>query len=75
MPQERTAAVGASLNDTSLLTAASLRFFVGEGRLPSVPDVRRRPNADMWDIAREVESSRVHRRARYVSVASSAVAV
>lgn len=54
VPQERTAAVGDSLNDTSLLNAASLRFFVGEGRLPSVPDVRCRPNADILEIAREV---------------------
>ncbi|MEK7316198.1 MAG: HAD-IB family phosphatase [Candidatus Eisenbacteria bacterium] len=54
VPQQRTAAVGDSLNDTFLLTAASLRFFVGEGTLPTGLDVRHKPSADMLSIAREV---------------------
>ena len=54
VPHQRTAAVGDSLNDKFLLTAASLRFFVGEGSPPSVLDIRHRPSADMLGIAREV---------------------
>ena len=52
--QQRTAAVGDSPNDEFLLTAASMRFLVGEGSISSVLDVRHRPSADMLGIAREV---------------------
>lgn len=50
----RVAAVGDSSNDTDLLAAAELRFFVGDGAPPRLPGLVHRPGGDIEQIAREV---------------------
>lgn len=54
VPQSRTAAVGDSINDQFLLSAASLRFFVGRGAPPPIPGIWHRPAGDILGIAREI---------------------
>ena len=48
------AAVGDSVNDRYLLSAASLRFFVGTGSPPNMHGLRVRNTVDMSEIAREI---------------------
>ena len=50
----RAAAVGDSGSDESLLSAASLRFFVGAGPPPALPALEHRPAGDIAAIAREI---------------------
>lgn len=54
VPRERAAAVGDSSSDADLLSAASLRFFVGAGPPPSVALLEHRPAGDIASIAREI---------------------
>lgn len=51
---ERRAAVGDSHSDAELLSAASVRFFVGPGAAPSLAGVRHRPAGDIEAIASEI---------------------
>lgn len=51
---QRIAAVGDSMNDQHLLSAASLRFFVGTGVPPPIPGVLHRPHGDILGIVREI---------------------
>jgi phosphoserine phosphatase len=53
----RVAAVGDSNSDAELLSAASLRFFVGPGSVPSLAGVNHRPGGDIAAIAREILES------------------
>jgi phosphoserine phosphatase len=53
----RVAAVGDSGSDTDLLSAASLRFFVGLGVAPVLPRVNHRPGGNIAAIAREILDS------------------
>ena len=53
-PAGRTAAVGDSPSDAGLLSAAALRFYVGEGPPPEVPGLVHRPGADVAGIARDL---------------------
>jgi len=53
LPPERVAAVGDSGSDAELLSAASLRFYVGAGPPPDVPALAHRPGGDLLAIARE----------------------
>ena len=50
----RTAAVGDSASDANLLSAASLRYFVGGGPPPALPALRHRPAGDIAAIACEI---------------------
>lgn len=54
VPGARVAAVGDSGSDAELLSAASLRFFVGEGPLPALPALAHRPAGDIGSLAREI---------------------
>jgi len=54
VPETRIAAVGDSSSDTDLLSAASLRFFVGLGSAPPLAAVSHRPDGNIEAIAREV---------------------
>ena len=54
VPSARAAAVGDSGSDAELLSAASLRFFVGTGAPPPLPGLEHRPAGDIESIAREV---------------------
>jgi phosphoserine phosphatase len=53
LPAERVAAVGDSGSDAELLSAASLRFYVGAGPPPALPALAHRPAGDLLAIARE----------------------
>lgn len=50
----RVAAVGDSISDRELLSAASLRFFVGLGVAPSLPAVNHRPGGNIEAISRDI---------------------
>jgi phosphoserine phosphatase len=50
--------VGDSSSDAALLSAASLRFYVGLGPVPSLAAVHHRPGGNVEAIAREVLASR-----------------
>jgi phosphoserine phosphatase len=52
--QSRIAAVGDSANDSYLLAAAALRFFVGSGSPPPIAGIRHRPAGDIASIAQEI---------------------
>jgi len=52
--ETRVAAVGDSTSDHELLSAASLRFFVGAASPPALPGLKHRPAADIGSIAREI---------------------
>jgi HAD superfamily phosphoserine phosphatase-like hydrolase len=54
VPSGRAAAVGDSGSDADLLSAASLRFFVGAGSPPAIAGIEHRPGGDIAEIAREV---------------------
>jgi HAD superfamily phosphoserine phosphatase-like hydrolase len=51
---DRLAAVGDTSGDEALLSAASMRFFVGTRQPPSVPGLIHLPDADLRDIAGQV---------------------
>ena len=52
--RQRIAAVGDSVSDRHLLSVASLRFFVGNGKAPAMRGIRQRPRGDIMGIAKEV---------------------
>ena len=54
VPSVRAAAVGDSGSDAELLSAASLRFFVGAAAPPPLAGLEHRPDGDIAEIAREV---------------------
>ena len=52
--RQHIAAVGDSVNDRHLLSAASLRFFVGTGEAPATSGIRLRRKGDILRIAEEI---------------------
>ncbi len=57
VPTARVAAVGDSNSDRELLSAASLRFFVGPGTPPSLAGLQHHSAGDIESIAREILSA------------------
>ena len=52
--RQHIAAVGDSINDRHLLTAASLRFFVGNKKPPSIHGLRVKEDGDILRVAQEI---------------------
>jgi hypothetical protein len=51
---DRVAAVGDSYGDVDMLSAAQLRYFVGEACSPEIPELVCMPNADLMLIAESI---------------------
>ena len=54
VPRDRVAAVGDSCGDVDMLSAAYLRYFVGEAGTPEIPALVCMPNADLMLIAQSI---------------------